>query len=103
MSETKQTDKPKHDISVCGTDCTVCAFLGKQCGGCNASGGKVFHANGGFCPVYDCVKNRRNLSDCGRCAELPCGIWRKTRDPSFSDEKFERNIAERIKTLRCKQ
>lgn len=99
MNEIKSTNKPADDISVCGTNCAACTFLGTLCGGCNASGGKVFHSGGGFCPIYDCVKNQRELPNCGQCKKLPCEIWRKTRDPSFSDEEFENNIAERIKTL----
>ncbi len=90
---------PAHDVSVCGTDCAACRCRGTLCKGCSACGGKVFHAGGGVCPIYSCVKERRGLSDCGRCGQLPCGIWRSTRDPAFTDAEFERSIAERIKTL----
>ncbi len=40
-------------------------------------------------------------SDCLQCENIPCGIWLKTRDPKFTDEEFEKNIAERIERLRA--
>lgn len=47
----------RENISVCGTDCSVCYCFGKMCNGCNSCEGKVFHApEGKVCPIYDCVK-----------------------------------------------
>lgn len=86
-------------ISVCGSDCRQCACYGSLCQGCNACEGKVFHAPAG-CAIHRCVRESRHLPDCGSCSELPCPIWQSTRDPSFSDEAFRQNIAERIARLR---
>ena len=87
-------------ISCCGTDCSKCGCYGNMCKGCNASLGEVFHApKGQACPIYECSINRRKLKGCGACSNIPCDIWRKTKDPSFSDEEFERNIRERIERL----
>lgn len=29
-----------------------------------------------------------------------CEIWRKTKDPAFAEEEFERNIQERVDRLK---
>ena len=31
---------------------------------------------------------------------LPCSLWQSTRDPSFTDEQFDANIAGRVENLR---
>lgn len=88
-------------ISVCGTDCSACYCFGKMCDGCNECEGKVFHApEGKACPIYDCVRNRKSLSDCGKCGEVPCEIWNRTRDPKFTDEEFNENVAIRVQNLK---
>lgn len=89
----------KSNISVCGTDCSTCGCYGDMCSGCNACEGKVFHAPGG-CPIYKCTVHEKQLRNCGECGEAPCGIWRATRDPRYSDEEFEQNIAARMQTLK---
>ena len=88
------------NISVCGSNCAKCPYYKKMCSGCNKSSGKVFHSPQG-CAIYSCVQSK-NLHDCGKCSSLPCKIWKETRDPSYSDEQFEKSIAERIKTLKTK-
>ncbi len=88
-------------ISVCGMDCSSCYCFGKMCSGCNMCEGKVFHAaEGKACPIYDCVKNKRCVQNCGECSRVPCRIWLDTRDPKFSDEEFDESIATRIQTLK---
>jgi len=91
----------KELISVCGTDCSACYCFGKMCNGCNSCKGKVFHApEGKVCPIYDCVINNKCMHNCGECGEIPCKIWFDTRDPKFSDEEFNENIAMRVQTLK---
>lgn len=69
--------------------------------GCNASLGKVFHAPKGYaCPIYECVVNQKGMEDYGECKHFPCEIWRKTKDPDFTEEKFECNIQERVNRLK---
>ena len=34
------------------------------------------------------------------CEELPCAIWKETRDPLLSDEIFESSIHERMQNLK---
>lgn len=88
-------------ISVCGMNCGGCYCFGKMCNGCNACDGKVFHApEGKSCLIYDCVRNDKGMHDCGKCGEVPCEIWLNTRDPKFSDEEFNKNIAMRVQILR---
>lgn len=91
----------KNKLSCCGTDCSICGCYGNMCKGCNESLGKVFHAlEGQACPIYECSLNQKGLKGCGDCDRVPCDIWRKTKDPSFSEEEFERNIQERVSRLR---
>ncbi len=91
----------KNILSCCGTDCSKCGCYGNMCKGCNESLGKVFHApEGQACPIYECSLNQKGLAGCGDCDCVPCDIWRKTKDPSFSEEEFERNIQERVSRLK---
>ena len=88
-------------LSSCGTDCAACPLHGGMCAGCNEAGGKVFHApEGKACPLYACCTGKHRYSTCAACAELPCALWRATRDPSLSDEAFEATIRERVRNLR---
>lgn len=91
------------NVSCCGTDCDACEYYGAQCAGCNACQGKVFYTPEKACPIYECVRNQKGLKNCGQCKELPCAIWKKTRDPQFTDEEFEENIASRVKMLQEEQ
>lgn len=87
-------------MSVCGSDCGACHCFGTMCNGCNACEGKVFHApEGNACPIYDCVKNNMSMHNCGQCSEVPCKIWLGMRDPKFSDEEFNENVAMRVQAL----
>ena len=89
------------NLSVCGTDCSVCYCFGKMCTGCNECSGKVFHApEGEACAIYNCTVNERGLKNCGECGEAPCDIWQKTRDPKYSDEEFAENVRVLIQALR---
>lgn len=88
-------------ISCCGTECSKCSFYGNMCQGCNECQGKVFHApEGKACPVYTCSVKTKKLRNCSQCEEVPCKIWRATKDPGLSDEEFEKNIAERVNNLK---
>ena len=99
----KQKQRENLGLSVCGTDCSVCPLHGNMCAGCNEACGKVFHANGKACPIYDCCVNRHRYATCGSCDRMPCDIWKATRDPSMTDEQFSQSIADRVSALRKKQ
>ena len=32
--------------------------------------------------------------------KIPCDIWKKTRDPKFTDEEFEKSINDRVEMLK---
>jgi len=91
-------------VSVCGCECSKCDYFKKnECYGCNKIQGKVWwiqyvHANS--CPIYDCVINTKKLNNCGLCSELPCTLWYDLKDPSFTDEKHNQSIVERVKRLK---
>lgn len=88
------------DITCCGSECSKCGCYGNICQGCNELCGKVFHAPPGkACPIYRCAVNRKHLTSCAKCEELPCVIWRDTKDPQLTDEEFETDIQNRIRNL----
>ncbi len=95
---------PIRGLSCCGTDCKTCGCYPDMCKGCDYHLGKVFHApNGQACPIYECAVNGKQYENCASCDRIPCDIWRKTKDPSFSDEEFEQNITNRINNLKNKK
>ncbi len=96
--ESSPQDKP---LSCCGTECIKCEYYGNMCRGCNESLGKVFFMpEGQACPIYECTINRKKLKGCGECCDVPCDIWRSTKDPSYSEEYFKQNIKERVERLK---
>lgn len=36
---------------------------------------------------------------CVKCEELPCKIWRETKDLQLTDEEFQTDIQNRIRNL----
>ena len=87
-------------VSRCGANCLTCYCFGEMCKGCNACDGHVFHMKEGErCPIYVCA-GEKGYADCGGCPDAPCDIWRRTRDPKFSDEEFQKNIEGRLKLLK---
>lgn len=88
-------------LSCCGTDCGGCECYGNLCKGCNESEGKVFFVQEGqACPIYECVINRKRFKNCGNCREVPCSVWKNTRDPKYTDKEFAENIEARLRALR---
>lgn len=88
-------------LSCCGMECAACPLHGDMCQGCNALNGRVFHApEGSACPIFACCANKHRYATCGECGELPCDIWRATRDPSLSDAAFEESIQTRASNLK---
>lgn len=80
-------------MSVCGTDCRSCYCFGNMCNGCSACEGKVFHApEGKACPIYDCVRNEKELHDCGKCKEVPCQIWHLQEILSFLMKNLRKTL-----------
>lgn len=88
-------------LSCCGADCAACPLLASACQGCNEASGRVFHApEGKVCPIYACCVGKHRYATCASCGEVPCTIWRETRDPNLSDEAFEASIQTRVGNLR---
>lgn len=87
-------------LSCCGTDCAACGCYGSSCQGCNAHKGRVFHAPAGkACPIYACAVEEKGTG-CGHCKEVPCQIWRETKDPALSEEAFAQTIQNRLQNLK---
>lgn len=88
-------------LSACGTECETCGCYGSLCSGCNVSSGKVFHApKGKACPIYSCAVQKHKFASCASCGNVPCSVWRATKDPSLSEQAFEENIQTRVKNLK---
>ncbi len=88
-------------LTCCGADCDSCAFYRRECAGCNACQGRVFHAAPGkACPIYACAANRHRLATCADCEHMPCDAWRNTRDPRMTQEAFDASVRERAERLR---
>jgi len=99
-SFSKKRQREILEISCCGADCKACGCYGQMCSGCNECQGKVFHApEGKACPIYECAVQKKKLAFCGDCGQMPCSVWRATRDPGMSEHEFEASIAERVKNL----
>lgn len=88
-------------ISVCGSDCRKCyCYKNDMCNGCNDCKGIVFHTDHKECLIYHCCVSEHGFKNCLECEKIPCDIWRKTRDPKYTDLEFENNINERISLLK---
>ena len=92
--------------SACGLICQDCHYLGSKCPGCAASEGKPFwvaQAGLAACPIYDCATHQHGYATCGQCPSLPCDTFNKLKDPSMTEEEFQRSLGERIARLRGAQ
>lgn len=88
-------------LTVCGTDCSVCLLYGNRCTGCNEVSGKVFHAPSGKpCPIFACCTNKNHLATCACCNQLPCAVWKAARDPSMTEEQFNKSMEDRVDALK---
>lgn len=86
-------------LSTCGLICSDCEFYGKTCDGCKAVTGQTFWAKEMMpdktCPLYNCAVNLKSYIHCGECAELPCEMFRKMKDPDSSDEEHQQSLIDR--------
>ena len=64
-------------LSSCGINCDVCKFtVDKNCPGCHTLKGKPFWAGDSTCDLFACADDRQ-IQDCGKCGEFPCGMLHK--------------------------
>ncbi|MDD2715628.1 MAG: DUF3795 domain-containing protein [Candidatus Wallbacteria bacterium] len=87
----------------CGYTCGGCSHFRKDCAGCRQTEGKPYwssYVENSRCPIYYCCTNERLLEHCGLCSQLPCETFLKLRDPSLSDEEFQKSLNERLTILR---
>ena len=50
------------------------------------------------CPIFSCCTGKE-LVHCGPCAEIPCEIWFKLKDPTMTQEQHLKWINERVDHL----
>lgn len=89
----------------CGWHCTDCSHFRQDCSGCRQTGGSPFWSSPSdieVCPVYRCCAGKEGLEHCGLCPRLPCETLANWRDPSMSDEEFEKSLTKRIHALRAR-
>ena len=91
-------DKMSEFISICGSDCSVCKSL-KTCGGCKNAKGKVFYLKGDTCPLYECA-TKKPCKNCGGCNIKQCKKFMSYKDPSMSEEEFEKWVDIKIDNLK---
>lgn len=87
----------------CGWHCSQCSHFTQDCPGCRQTGGRPFWSSQSdisVCPVYDCSTNKEGVEHCGLCSRLPCKTFQDWRDPSMTDQEFEKSLRERIAALR---
>jgi hypothetical protein len=51
-----------------------------------------------LCPIYECAE-LKGFKSCKECGKAPCELWFSTRDPDFTDEKFQADIDSRLKNF----
>ena len=90
-------------LSACGLVCSDCEFYGTQCNGCHAVKGETFwakeHVPSKTCPLYDCSVNKLHYSDCGKCADLPCTMFREMKDPNSTEQEHQQGLIDRVTRL----
>jgi hypothetical protein len=91
-------------LSACGLICDECSFFGKECVGCKIVKGQTFWAKEMMpdhtCPLFNCSANVKQLNDCGSCAELPCAMFRKMKDPNSTEEEHQLSLVQRVDRLK---
>lgn len=94
-------------LSACGNDCITCQFFEKACKGCFVVKGIPFwaqdHLNGKPCPIFDCSINKKAMTSCGNCGELPCKKFTDLKDPNATEKEHLKAIEKRVNTLRSKR
>ncbi len=86
----------------CGWFCTECSHFDKECTGCRQTEGKPFwisKSEMSVCTVYNCCTEQKTLEHCGLCSQMQCKTFLDLRDPSMSDEEFQKSLNERKANL----
>jgi hypothetical protein len=87
---------------VCGIYCGDCSLLELDCTGCGNVDGKPFWTSlmkVKVCPLHECCRNQKQLEHCGWCEDFPCKTFLELRDPSMTDDEFEKSLNLRQKEL----
>lgn len=92
-------DKKIH--TPCGQNCQECSHFEKSCKGCMNTGGLPFyieHTPHKICPIFACV-NGKGYLHCGNCDEYPCKKYMDLRDPSMTDNEWNKSVKDRKNNL----
>lgn len=53
------------------------------------------------CPIFECCVSRNEMTHCGECDELPCGIYMGLIDPDDPEAMEAKNrCIERLRSFR---
>ncbi len=92
----------KKNVSCCGINCNTCKYFGNLCDGCNQVRGEAFWTKFSdipVCPLFDCCKNKRGLSHCGLCENIPCRLHYANIDPATSEDEHIEEVQARVEYL----
>lgn len=85
----------------CGWHCEGCELASAGCNGCRKNQGVPIWARDAgvsVCPIYECA-TASGLEHCGLCPELPCDTFLNLRDPSMTEDEYQRSLRERLENL----
>lgn len=81
----------------CGAVCENCEHLKTRCKGCGQPWWLAYTGQEA-CDFYTCCVQEKQLPHCGRCADFPCGIFRRG-DPTKTDEENAAVLAMQMANL----
>ena len=82
-------------LSACGRICSerYCDAFNVHCKGCyHTRIDELQKPEEDMCPIYECIKFKKNINNCGMCNEIPCENWnicvdnRKTKTEQNEDK-----------------
>lgn len=86
----------------CGQNCNDCGQFKYACRGCMNTEGVPFwivQTPMDLCPIFSCCATGKELEHCGDCPEYPCSTYMGLRDPSMTDEEWDRSVSDRRTNL----
>jgi hypothetical protein len=91
-------------IACCGVECQTCVkYKAEECRGCPEEAGKPFwieYVDKDVCPIYECCVKDKKFANCGKCSNFPCSKSYECKDPSISDDEFEKILIQQAKIFK---
>ncbi|GAB4180504.1 MAG: hypothetical protein Kow00108_16910 [Calditrichia bacterium] len=90
-------------IGVCGCICNNCELYSTECKGCHEIKGKpswLSEVGLNICDFYDCAVNKKQLTHCGMCHEIPCAKFWQNKSPDWLEEEHRLLVRQRVELLK---